>query len=65
MAVLEISTKGWKLKQFQPVYREYMKGEEGSGGRQPPRSQRNVKEVKIKWKLLLFDDGVGVRWPGG
>ena len=62
MAVLEISTKGWKWKQFQPVYREYMKGEEGVA---PPRSQRNVKEVKIKWKLLLFDDGVGVRWPGG
>ena len=30
----------------QPVYKEYMKGEEGVWGRQPPRSQQNVKEVK-------------------
>ena len=25
----------------------------------------NVKEVKLKWKLLLFNDRVGVWWPGG
>ena len=58
---LKSAHKGWKWKwkQFQPVYREYMKGEEGVWGAPAPRSQWNVKEVKIKWKLLLFDDGVG------
>ena len=28
----------------QPLYREYMKGEEGVWGAQPPRSQRNEKK---------------------
>ena len=38
--------KGGNRNNCQAVYREYMKGEEGVWGRKPPRSQRNVKEVK-------------------
>ena len=44
---LEISTQEWKNgNNCQPLYREYMKGDGGSGGRQPPRSQWNEEMSK-------------------
>ena len=43
---LKSAHKGGNGNNCQAVYREYMKGEEGVWGASPPRSQRNVKEVK-------------------
>ena len=34
------------------------------GGTSPPEANGMLKS-QIKWKLLLFNDGVGVWWPGG
>ena len=48
--------KGGNGNNCQPLYREYMKGEEGVWGRYPPEAN-GMKRSKIKWKLLLFDDG--------
>ena len=45
---LKSAHKGGNGNNCQPLYSEYMKGEEGVWGAlaPPPRSQRNVKEVK-------------------
>ena len=42
----------------QPLYREYMKGEEGSEGASPPLppDANGMKRSQIKWKLLIFDE---------
>ena len=61
---LKSAHKGGNGNNCQAVYREYMKGEEGVWGASAPQKPTECQRSQIKWKLLLFNDGVGgaVAW---